>query len=79
MPLAVIRKQVKDLPLSFELDDSMAMMPGRELSSFARVVVGARISKSGSATPKSGDLEGSSRAVAPGATGVLVIIDSPVR
>jgi cytochrome c-type biogenesis protein CcmH len=79
MPLAVMRKQVKDLPLSFELDDSMAMMPGRELSSFARVVVGARISKSGSATPKAGDLEGSSREVEPGATGVLVIIDSPVR
>jgi cytochrome c-type biogenesis protein CcmH len=79
MPLAVMRKQVKDLPFSFELDDSMAMTPGRELSSFGRVVVGARISKSGSATPRSGDLEGSSRVVEPGATGVLVIIDSPVR
>jgi len=79
MPLAVLRKQVKDLPLRFELDDSMAMTPGRELSSFARVVVGARVSKSGSATPKPGDLEGSSRVVEPGATGVQVIIDSPVR
>jgi cytochrome c-type biogenesis protein CcmH len=79
MPLAVMRKQVKDLPLNFELDDSMAMTSGLELSSFPRVVVGARISKSGSATPKAGDLEGASQAVEPGASGVLVIIDRAVR
>lgn len=79
MPLAVLRRQVKDLPLSFELDDSMAMTPGRELSSVERVVVGARVSKSGSATPRAGDLEGASQAVEPGASGVLVIIDSSVR
>jgi cytochrome c-type biogenesis protein CcmH len=79
MPLAVMRKQVKDLPLNFELDDSMAMTSSLELSSFPRVVVGARISKSGSATPKAGDLEGASQAVEPGASGVLVIIDRAVR
>jgi cytochrome c-type biogenesis protein CcmH len=79
MPLAVMRKQVKDLPLNFELDDSMAMTSGLELSSFPRVVVGARVSKSGSATPKAGDLEGASQAVEPGASGVLVIIDRAVR
>jgi cytochrome c-type biogenesis protein CcmH len=79
MPLAVLKKQVKDLPLSFKLDDSMAMTPGLELSSFPRVVVVARISKSGSATPKAGDLEGHSQAVEPGASSVLVTIDSAVR
>ncbi|HTS55282.1 MAG TPA: c-type cytochrome biogenesis protein CcmI [Burkholderiales bacterium] len=79
MPLAVLKKQVKDLPLSFKLDDSMSMTPGLELSAFARVVVGARISKSGSATPKAGDLEGKSRAVEPGASGVQVTIDSPIQ
>ena len=77
MPLAVLKRQVKDLPLNFKLDDSMAMAPGRGLSSVDRVVVGARVSKSGSATPKTGDLEGASKAVEPGASGVLVIIDSP--
>jgi cytochrome c-type biogenesis protein CcmH len=79
VPLAVLKKQVKDLPLSFKLDDSMAMTPGLELSSFPRVVVSARISKSGSATPRAGDLEGQSPAVEPGASGVLVTIDSPIR
>jgi len=79
MPLAVLRKRVKDLPLHFELDDSMAMTPGRELSSVEHVVVGARVSKSGSATPASGDLEGASQVVRPGARGVLVTIDRAVQ
>jgi cytochrome c-type biogenesis protein CcmH len=79
MPLAVLRKQVKDLPLRFELNDSMAMTPGRELSSVERVVVGARVSKSGSATPQAGDLQGTSQVIQPGARDVLVTIDSAVR
>jgi cytochrome c-type biogenesis protein CcmH len=79
MPLAVLKRQVKDLPLAFELSDSMAMTPGLELSSFPRVVVGARISKSGSALAQAGDLQGQSQVVAPGAKGVLVTIDSASR
>lgn len=58
MPLAVLRKQVKDLPVSFKLDDSMAMTPQMTLSKFEQVVVGARISKAGDPMPKPGDLEG---------------------
>lgn len=74
MPLAIVRKQVKDLPAAFTLDDSLAMGPGMGLSSARQVVVGARISGSGQAMPQPGDLEGLSAPVAVGSQGVVVEI-----
>ncbi len=79
MPLAVLRKQVRDLPVAFALDDSMAMASGMRLSGVPRVVVGARISKSASAAAQPGDLQGLSAPVASDASGVTVVIDSVVR
>jgi len=78
MPLAVLRRKVKDLPLDFSLDDSMAMVEGMSLSSQSRVVVGARVSRSGSPMPASGDLEGTSPPVAPGSQGVRITINRRV-
>jgi cytochrome c-type biogenesis protein CcmH len=79
MPLAVMTTKVKALPTRFQLDDSHAMTPALKLSGFPRVIVGARVSKSGGATPQPGDLQGASGIVAPGAAGLVVTIDSVVR
>jgi cytochrome c-type biogenesis protein CcmH len=57
----------------------MAMTPEMTLSKFPRVVVGARVSRSGSATPQPGDLEGVSAPVASTATGVTVTIANETR
>jgi cytochrome c-type biogenesis protein CcmH len=58
MPLAIVRKQVSDLPLTTSLNDTMAIMPNMKLSKFAKVKLLARISKSGNAISQSGDLIG---------------------
>ena len=78
-PLAIMRKTVKDLPISFTLDDSMAMAPQFNLSSVPQVVVGARISKTGNAMPSPGDLEGYSAQAGVGAKDIKVTIDSTVN
>lgn len=79
MPLAILRKQVKDLPLQFTLDDSMAMQPEMKMSNFDQVVVVARVSKSGNAMPQPGDLQGLSQPLALGSKGVKLNIDQAVR
>jgi len=78
MPIAAVRKRAADLPLTFTLDDSMAMSPQRKLSDAPRVVVVARISRSGNAVAQPGDLQGASAAVSSSARGVAVVIDSEV-
>jgi cytochrome c-type biogenesis protein CcmH len=79
MPLALLRRQVKDLPFEFTLDDSMAMMPDFTLSKYAPVIIGARVSRSGDAIASAGDLQGFSKPVAAGSAGVNVTIDQVVQ
>jgi cytochrome c-type biogenesis protein CcmH len=79
MPLAIVRKQVKDLPLEVTLTDAMAMTPKMKLSNFPNVQVIARISESGQAMPRTGDLQGVVPSVAVGrAEPVEIIINEKV-
>ena len=79
MPLAAVRVKVKDLPLKFSFDDSMAMNPSAKLSDFSEVVVAARVSKSGNVMPEPGDLEGVSKPVHPGTSGMNVQIANEIK
>lgn len=56
----------------------MAMAPGMTLSAHPRVIVTARVSRSGSAKPQSGDLQSSGAQVANDAAGVVILIDRAV-
>jgi cytochrome c-type biogenesis protein CcmH len=78
MPLAIIKKQVRDLPIAFTLDDSTGMGNGATLSTAGEVVVGARVSRSGQAIAQSGDVEGLSAPVKVGARGVAVVMDKTI-
>jgi len=79
MPLAIIRATAADLPREFTLDDSMAMAPTARLSNASAVIVEARISKSGTATPAAGDLVGTSGPIKPGSHDVSIVINDVVR
>lgn len=79
MPLALLRRSARDLPIKFTLDDSTAMNPAVPLSSAAKLVVVARVSRSGSASRQAGDLEGVSRTVKLGAHQISVVIDGEAK
>ncbi|MBK9393458.1 MAG: c-type cytochrome biogenesis protein CcmI [Uliginosibacterium sp.] len=72
-PLAALRFRAEDLPLDFDFSMAQAMM-GATVD--GKVVIGARISKSGNATPSAGDLEGFTTEVAPDAQGIALEIDT---
>lgn len=65
MPVAIARVPAGPGPVQLTLDDSSAMSPELRLSTQSRVVVGARVSRSGNATPQPGDFEGESMPTAP--------------
>ena len=78
MPLAIVKIKVSDLPYKVSFDDASAMAPEMKLSRFPEVVIGARVTKSGSAAPSAGDLEGTSPRVKTGRAGIRVTIDRAV-
>jgi len=75
MPLALQKLRAADLPAKFNLDDSMSTAPALKISRFQEVVVTARITKSGQAGPRAGDLEGSVGPVKVGSPDLAIVID----
>ena len=63
MPVAVHRQAVTGFPIDVTISDASAMMPSLKLSDLARVRLDARISMSGDAAPRSGDLEAEGQVV----------------
>ncbi len=57
MPVAAHRLTLGELPTTVHLDDSHLIQPGRSLSSYGPLLVGARVSVSGDARPAPGDIE----------------------
>jgi cytochrome c-type biogenesis protein CcmH len=53
-------------------------MPSRKLSDVGTAVIVTRLSKSGEAMPKSGDLQGMNQPVKPGANKITVVIDREI-
>ena len=78
MPLAILRLKASELPRQFRLDDTLGMTGGPALSATPQVRIEARVSRTGEATPKPGDLRGESAVVAPGAANVEIVIDRAV-
>jgi cytochrome c-type biogenesis protein CcmH len=65
MPLAARNIPLPEFPYEIILDDSMAMMPNLVLSSADKVIVGARLSRSGQASAQPGDIQAVSEPFVP--------------
>lgn len=74
MPLAVFRSKLGEFPVKVHLDDSMAMMPQLKMSKFEQVNVVARVSKHGSVSAETGDLEGRIESVKLGGSDTLMLV-----
>lgn len=79
MPVAILRKDVRELPDEFVLDDRASMSPALRISGIKSVIVTVRISVSGDSMPASGDLIGSNGPVPVGTRNLRIEINETVR
>lgn len=71
-PVAALRFKASELPVNFAFEGAQRMSNGPLPD---QIIVAARLSRQGDATPRPGDLEGMSPPAAPDAAGVEVLID----
>ncbi|MGJ7613961.1 MULTISPECIES: tetratricopeptide repeat protein [unclassified Variovorax] len=76
MPLAAARYSAAQFPLRFKLDGTSPMNGGKKLSEVPRLVITARVSRTGEAMPQTGDLRGESVPVEAARDNVQVQISS---
>ena len=77
-PVAVARTMVGALPATIVLDESNAMIPSRSLASVERVLVVARVARSGTANRSSGDVEGVAGPVAVAGNAPVSVVISQI-
>jgi cytochrome c-type biogenesis protein CcmH len=75
MPVAVLKTAVTTFPMSFVLNDALAMNPNVLISQLPQVSVEVRISKTGMAAPESGDLISAPQTIKVGAKDARLVID----
>ncbi len=75
MPIAVARYRATSFPLDFTLDASNIVGAPTRLAGLSQVVLGVRVSRSGDATPQSGDPRAESAPVGLRATGQELLIE----
>ena len=79
MPIAAVRRAAGEFPMRLSLSDADSLSPQRLLSQQGDIVVSAKISRSGSATPASGDWEAIGVPVEQGSQGLVRLRISQVR
>ena len=75
MPVAVLRTAVTAFPMSFVLNDALAMSPNSLISQLPEVSVEVRISKTGMAMPESGDLISAPQTIKVGTNNIRLMIN----
>jgi cytochrome c-type biogenesis protein CcmH len=78
-PLAARRFKLEELPLDLSLSDKDAVVPGRVISAYEAVIVSARVSKGGTATPHAGDLVGQGEWMKASSKPLSLVIDTVVK
>lgn len=73
-PLAVIRRQASDLPMTFQITDADIMLPGRSLANVATATLVARVANGGDPIAKPGDVYGEAQWQRQGTSGPVTIV-----
>lgn len=79
IPVAAEKLAAAQLPVEVRIDDTDSLMPTRKFSDLAKAEITARLSASGDATPRAGDLEATPVQTATDAKATLVLTIDRIR